>query len=663
MVLDVLTGGRCVGRTIYAVTLLTGNFCILDVVQTLRVAQLKAENRIKSSSVVRVDVMNQALHTQALEAEAEARLSRRFLANISHELRTPLNSVIAFNTLVVEDGDSPCSDSSHVEYCAAALTAAEALLGIINQVLDYTQLENEMQLSSKLELDNDLFSLRDVLDELLDIVGSRVNIRKVDFTMDVDLTLLGNEGKDVLFGDSFRLRQCLTNLCDNAIKFSKDVGGEVVVKVFFEKRDFELGPETMDLVVEVIDNGVGIDPEKHFLLFKPFSQVNSSMARTAHGGTGLGLAITKSIVESMRGTVKCISDGNGNGSTFRMVVPVEVASPKEARGFIRNETLENAKDMQIRLAMIKAPSTEKLLQMLELWGIPAKNVTDLNFSGLIPSGKELDLVLSKLKADSDKGDNAVWIMDSSVIIAMLNRESRDEASMQLSKVKCIVAGHFDEQALLRKGLGVVGQDTLANWQTITRPLKHSLLLAKLKKPSASTADGASPVKMTLPKWMNSGSQRKLLVDAQQSAEPDSTKTRILLVDDHVVNQKVALRMIQKILGANNVEVHVANDGFEAINMVKNNTLIKGLYDVILMDVQMPGCDGLEATTKIREWEASNKTQRQFICALTAHANKSDVQHCLDSGMDKYMSKPLNLEDFREMLLTDIPSRGSRGGKA
>ncbi len=639
-------------------------------VQTLRVAQLKAENRIKSSSVVRVDVMNQALHTQALEAEAEARLSRRFLANISHELRTPLNSVIAFNTLVVEDGESSCSDPSHVEYCAAALTAAESLLGIINQVLDYTQVENEMQLSSNLELVNDLFSLRDVLDELLDIVGSRVNIRKVDFTMDIDLKLLGNEGNDVLFGDSFRLRQCLTNLCDNAIKFSKDIGGEVVVKVFFEKRvEFEVGPDEMDLVVEVIDNGVGIDPEKHFLLFKPFSQVNSSMARTAHGGTGLGLAITKSIVESMKGTVKCISDGKGNGSTFRIVVPAEVASPEEARRFIRNESLENAKDIHIRLALIKAPSTEKLLQMLGMWGIPGGHVTDLNFSGLIPSEKELQLVLSKLKADSGKGDNAMWIVDSSVIIALLNRESRDEASTQLSKVKGIIVGHFDEQSLLRKGLGVVGQDTLANWQTITRPLKHSLLLAKLKKPNASTADGASPAKVTLPKWMNSGSKRKLVVDAQpehqpqQSTGPDSTKTRILLVDDHVVNQKVALRMIQKILGANNVEVHVAGDGFEAINMVKNNMTTKGLYDVILMDVQMPGCDGLEATTKIRELEVSNKIQRQFICALTAHANKSDVQHCLDSGMDKYMSKPLNLEEFREMLLTDVPSRGSRGGKA
>lgn len=223
--MDVLT------KTVYAVTLLTGNFCILDVVQTLRVAQLKAENKMKSSSVVRVDVMNQALHTAALEAEAEARLSRRFLANISHELRTPLNSVIAFNTLVIED-DTACSVPTHVEYCSSALTAAESLLGIINQVLDYTQLENEVQLSSRLALAHEPYSILDVMDELVDIISSRVNIRKVDFTVEYDPILIDAGAKHVYVGDSFRLRQCLANLCDNAIKFSKHVGGEVLVKVF-----------------------------------------------------------------------------------------------------------------------------------------------------------------------------------------------------------------------------------------------------------------------------------------------------------------------------------------------------------------------------------------------------------------------------------------------
>ena len=649
-------------------TLLTGNFCILDVVQTLRVAQLKAENRVKSSSVVRVDVMNRALHTQALEAEAEARLSRRFLANISHELRTPLNSVIAFNSLVLEDHvDHPCSDPSHGEYCAAALTAAESLLGIINQVLDYTQLENEMQLSSRLELENELFSLKDVCDELLDVVSSRVNVRKVDLTIDLDRSLLTNEGGDMLIGDSFRLRQCLTNLCDNAIKFSKDIGGEVVVKVFFEKKIAENKSEDeqlmKDLVIEVIDNGMGIDPEKHFLLFKPFSQVNSEMARTAHGGTGLGLAITKSIVESMKGTVRCISEGNGSGSTFRMVIPAQL--PDKAQldlNFVKEASLKNVKDVKIRLALCKAPSTEILMQMLGFWGVKEKNVTDLCFTGLIPSGKDMERILSNMKADGGASEQVVWIVDSSVIIGMLNKHSPDAAAKQLSDARGIIVGHLDEQTLLRKGLGVIGQDTLAAWRTITRPIKHRSLLTKLI--SAVTETQQNPV-VNVPKWMTSSAMRNSINSTERVPAPEqdaASKTRILLVDDHIVNQKVALRMIQRLLGAANVDVHVAGDGFEAIGMVEKYTPTKGLYHVILMDVQMPGCDGLEATRKIREWEIKTKTQRQFICALTAHANKSDVEHCLNAGMDKYMSKPLNLEDFREMLLVEIPGRSSKPGK-
>ena len=153
-------------------------------------------------------------------------------------------------------------------------------------------------------------------------------------------------------------------------------------------------------------------------------------------------------------------------------------------------------------------------------------------------------------------------------------------------------------------------------------------------------------------------------DEKISQEPSAGavnegRRRILLVDDHVVNQKVALRMIQKVLGNDNVDVHVANDGFEAIALVEKNAPLHGPYHLILMDVQMPGCDGLEATKKIREWEEkTNATKKHFISALTAHANKADVEHCIQVGMDKYMSKPLNLEDFRELLLVEVPNHGA-----
>jgi len=676
-IIDVLT------KTVYAVTLLTGNFCILDVVQTLRVAQLRAENKMKSSSVVRVDVMNQALHTAALEAEAEARLSRRFLANISHELRTPLNSVIAFNTLVIED-ETSCSVPMHVEYCSSALTAAESLLGIINQVLDYTQLENEVQLSSCLALAHEPYSIRDVMDELVDIIGSRVNTRKVDFAVEYEPSLMDAGARHVFVGDSFRVRQCLANLCDNAIKFSKDVSGEVLVKVFTTaKAAFNEGQEEempsedsetkkkVNLVMEIVDNGVGIDPEKHFLLFKPFSQVQSEMTRTAHGGTGLGLAITKSIVESMKGQVKCISDGKDKGSTFRVEIPVELVADDVLDTYTTTSQLPDAAAVHVRLCLTQAQSKTTLVQVLHRWGVTKTNVTDLCYPDIIPSARDVDKIVAQMKTDSSatKGSKIVYLVDSSLIVAMLNQSASVDAVKAaeyaglLGKISGIVAGHLDEQALLRKGLGSIGDQTLPTWQTMMRPWKYSALFAKLDKATIMSADAAADTS-TAAKWKvaNARSEAKSAATPKSARDTKSkggVKTRILIVDDHVVNQKVALRMVQKIIGADNVDVHVANDGYEASSLVSQNTPTNGPYHVILMDVQMPNCDGLQATTKIREWEQSTKAvNTHFICALTAHANKSDVEACIKSGMDKYMSKPLNLEDFRELLLTEIANHAA-----
>jgi len=158
--IDVLT------KAVYSVTLLTGNFCILDVISTLRIAQMQSQHDSKVKSVIKAEAMNEALQTSVLEAEATARLTRRFLANISHELRTPLNSIIAFNTLIVEDDDTRCTSSSHKEYSLSALTSAEALLGIITQVLDFSSLENQESLTNTISLHFEPFQLSDVVDQL-----------------------------------------------------------------------------------------------------------------------------------------------------------------------------------------------------------------------------------------------------------------------------------------------------------------------------------------------------------------------------------------------------------------------------------------------------------------------------------------------------------------
>ena len=278
-----------VAKQVYSVTLLTGNFCIMDTVATLRLDQIQAERDKSTNAVLRAEIMNQALQTQVVEAEASARLSRLFLANISHELRTPLNSVISFNSLILEDGGL---SEVHEDYLNSSLTSAEALLGVINQVLEYAKLETQEDDNSMhmVDLDSKPFCLRQLCDDLCDIVTSRVNTRGADFALDNSCLWLPDV-PTVLVGDSFRLRQCLINLCDNGIKFSKDEGGQVRLRIQLVETKFPPSDDANDTRVlsqakgmqgrtensrpvltkcwcfDVVDNGIGIPLDKHGVLF------------------------------------------------------------------------------------------------------------------------------------------------------------------------------------------------------------------------------------------------------------------------------------------------------------------------------------------------------------------------------------------------------------
>ena len=266
-------------KAIYTVALMTGNFCILDTVATLRLQQMETEKDSKERTVLRTEVMNRALQMACVEAETSARLSRKFIANISHELRTPLNSVVAFNSLLLEADDL---NSIHREYVSSSLTSAEALLGIINQVLEYAKLEakadgsddgsqsskHEM-IPSSIDFTEKPFHLGELSDELSDIMAARVSGKQVDFAVQLCLSCkLGT--CPFLLGDSFRLRQCLINLCDNAVKFCRDEGGQVILSVRLQE---EAPADSAFVCLEVWDNGEGIPLEQQDLLFKPFSQV------------------------------------------------------------------------------------------------------------------------------------------------------------------------------------------------------------------------------------------------------------------------------------------------------------------------------------------------------------------------------------------------------
>ncbi|EKX55434.1 hypothetical protein GUITHDRAFT_62766 [Guillardia theta CCMP2712] len=282
--------------------------------------------------------MNRALQMAYLEAETSARLARQFLANMSHELRTPLNAVIAFTSLVLDSRDlSPL----HEEYLSSSLTSAEALLGIINQVLDFSKFhaqEEEEEEGGEEERPKS----SDARPSL------RVNARDVDFAVEI-CPLLRGEKVPKLLGDPVRLRQCLVNLCDNAAKFSKDTGGQALLSVEVEEGAFG----ELLVLAQVWDNGDGIPKDKQPLLFVPFSQVDCKYSRK-HGGTGLGLAITKKIVDAMEGSIEVFSEGPDKGSTFTMQISFPVAADGE-EGLQQGSPLRMTKLRYDRLFRLPSP--------------------------------------------------------------------------------------------------------------------------------------------------------------------------------------------------------------------------------------------------------------------------------------------------------------------
>lgn len=244
-------------KTVYSVSILSGNFCLLDTISELRISQMRESQAESEDNFDRSEKLNEALKMQCVEADTTARMAKRFVANLSHELRTPLNSVIAFNSLLLESGLEPI----HQEYVKSSLTSAEALLGIIGQVLDYSKLEHSV--SQEVVVDAAPFDLNQVCDELLDVVVARVAARKVQFVFETWQPI------PFLVGDKFRLRQVLINLADNAVKFSRDDNGVVILSITADQID----NGTLMVQIDVTDNGIGIPEKKRDLIFQPFSQV------------------------------------------------------------------------------------------------------------------------------------------------------------------------------------------------------------------------------------------------------------------------------------------------------------------------------------------------------------------------------------------------------